>query len=307
MSTGTELNNLANCKNNQVGYNATKGCPYNFKNTIAIWRTSASFQFDDTQEFNEAYIKSLQLSGDLSIIKGITDFPETGTEALVETLPDNTEISAGDAKYKYSPVFASADLYFNKLLGFLEGQENNRFIFIDSAGNILRTKGSSDESSRGLLTSRTERGKFTLQSPGVGQKATLEFQLANTYELVDNFVFISNESLDFDPRLVEPITQADIDFSSVPSDTDTSILVQALESRGRSNFINGATNVSDWTVLVNGTEVILASAINANDIYTLSIPALATGDIVEVSFNGVIDIIGDGLYRSFTASKTTVA
>jgi hypothetical protein len=308
MATGTQLNNLGVCGNaNLVGYNAQKGCPYNFKNTIELWRTPADFEFDDSVEFDADYIKSLQLAGNLSIIKGITDFPENGTDPLIETLPDNTEISAGDAKYKYSPVFASADLWFNKLLGYIEGQGNNRFIFVDSAGNMLMTQGSEEGKSRGFLTSRTARAKFTLQSPGVGQKATLDFQLANTYELQDNFVFRNSEALSFDPRLIEAVIQSTIDYTAVPSDTDTTITVVARVSRGLEEFVTGATNTADWKVTVNGVDNPVTLVAEALNVYTLTVTAVATDDVVNVSFNDVIEIVGDGLYRSFRATTTVVA
>lgn len=308
MPTGLELANLGACSSGIVGYNTNKGCSYDFKNTIELWRTPADFEFDLTQNFDAAYIESLQLAGKLSIIKGIADFPENGTDPLVETLADNTEISAGDAKYKYSPVFAeNGDLYFNKLLGYLEGQGNNRFVFVDSAGNMLLTEGSSSTTARGMLTSRTARGKFTLQSPGVGQKATLEFQLANTYELEDNWVMFLTENLSFDPRSIEAIAQAEIIYTAVPSDTDTEVTVSAKYARGLDTFITGATNVSDWKVLVDSVEVTISNVVESNNVYTLTIPALATDNSVSTSFNGVIQIVGDGLYRSFTSTVTVVA
>ena len=309
MATGLELANLGACgSSNQVGYNMDRGCPYNFQNTVELWRTPANFEFDLTQNFNAAYIKSLQISGDLSIIKGITDFPENGTDALVETLPDNTEISAGAARYKYSPVFANkGDLHFNKLLKYLEGQGNNRFLFVDYAGNILFTQGSDSDKARGFLTSRTARGKFTLQSPGVGQKATLDFQLANTYELVDNFIMFLSEKLSFDPRTIEPIIQATIAYTAVPSASDVTITVNAKVSRGLEDYVVGATDTTDWKVTVNGTDNPVTVVAEAANVYTLTITAVSTGDVVNVSFNGVIDITGDGLYRSFVTSATTVA
>ena len=308
MATGLELANLGACQDGIVGFNTDRGCPYSFQNTNTLWRTPADFEFDLTQDFNAAYIESLQQAGNLSIIKGITDFPENGTDPLIETLADNTEISAGDAKYKYSPVFAkNGDLYYNKLLGYLEGQGNNRFVFVDSAGNILGTKGSDETKMRGFLTSRTHRAKFTLQSPGVGQKATLDFQLADTYELEDNWVMFDNNNLSFDPRVIDAIIQAQIIYTAVPSDNDTTVTVNAKYARGLDAFITGATNVADWKVSVNGTDVTVSNVAEASDVYTITIPSLATDDIVNTSFNGVVKIDGDGLYRSFTASATTVA
>jgi len=308
MATGLELNGKASCSSDMVGFNKTKGCGYNFQNTITLWRTPANFEFDLTQEFNAAYIESLQLAGNLSIINGINDFPENGTDPLIETLADNTEISAGAAKYKYSPIFSEgADIYYNRLLGYLEGQGNNRFVFVDSAGNLMWTTGSDENKARGFLTSRTARGKFTLQSPGVGQKATLDFQLANTYEFEDNSRMIDANLLSFDTRLVEPITQAVISYTAVPSDTDTTITVDAKFARGQETYVTGATNTADWKVFVNGTENPVTLVAEALNVYTLTITALATDDLVSVSFNGVISITGDGLYRSFSASATTVA
>ena len=311
MATGTAVANLGVCgSGNLVGFNTQKGCGYDFQNTTFLWRTPADFEFDLTQEFNADYIKQLQLEGNLSILKGIADFPENGTDPLIETLPDNTEISAGDAKYKFSPVFATGgtnDMYFNKLLGYLEGQGNNRFVFGDAAGNLLGTDGSDSTKMRGFITSRTARAKFTAQSSGVGQKATLDFQLADTFEYEDNWVMMFNENLTFDPRLIEAIIQAEIAFTAIPTDASTDITVNAKLARGLKDFVTGATNTTDWKVSVNGTEVTVSNAAEASNVYTLTIPTVATDDSLEVSFNDVIEIPGDGLYRSFTANATVVA
>lgn len=308
MATGTAVLNLGVCGNsNIVGFNTKKGCGYQFQNTTRLWRTPADFELDLTQTLNEAYIKSLQVAGNLSILEGISDFPENGTDPLIETLPDNTEISAGDAKYKFSPVFGTSDMYFNKLLGSLEGQGNNRFFFLDTAGNILGTAGSDSTKVRGFLTSRTARGKYTAQSSGVGQKAMLDIQLANTDEYEDNWAMFFNENLPFDPRLIEPVVQAELSFSAVPSDTDTTITVNAKLARGLSSYITGADSTDNYEVQVNGTATTVSNVVEASNVYTLTIPAVATDDIVTVSFNGVIEISGDGLYRSYTETTTVVA
>lgn len=288
-----------------VGYNMTKGCAIPFKDVKEIWRTPADFEFTSGQDFDEDYIKSLQLSGKLSIIKNITDFPEGGTDNLIETLPDNTEIDAGDAKYKYSPVWAQ-DLWLNVQLGKIEGQYNNRFVFVDSNGNFLMTQGSTDSTTRGFLTSRTKRGKTTLQSPGVGAKQSLDFQLANTFELEDNVVLISNDLLDFDPRLIEPVVQAYISFASVPVAGDTSLLFELVVDRGRKDTITGLTNLGDFKVIVNGdidAESTATYDSNTNR-YTLPLvnpTPLKANDVIEISINGAKEVVGDCIYVSNTA------
>lgn len=309
--TGLELINKGVCgEGSLVGYNMSKGCAISFKDVKEIWRTPADFEFDLTVDFDEAYIKSLQTSGKLSIIKNITDFPEGGTDNLIETLPDNTEIDAGDAKYKYTPVWAQ-DLWLNVQLGKLEGQYNNRFVFVDSNGNILWTEGSTDTTARGFLTSRTKRGKTTLQSPGVGAKQSLEFQLANTYELEDNVLLVSADLLDFDPRLVEPIVQAYIKFASVPVAGDTSLLFEVVVDRGRKDSIAGLTNLGDFKVVVNGSidSDSTATYDSVTNRYTLPLVVptpLKANDIAEVSINRVKEVVGDALYSSNTAKITTL-
>lgn len=307
MATGIELNNLGVCATSSLpGFNTEKGCPYNFKNVIELWRTPADFEFDDTVQFDQAYIKSLQLSGKLSLIKGITDFPEGGTDAIIETLADNTEISAGVARYKYSPTFTQ-DLWYNKMLGFLRGQGNNRFCFIDSSGNILMTEGSEPGKSRGFLTSRTERGKVILQSPGVGAKQVLEFQLANTYELEDNFVIRNQSSLGFDPRVIDAIVQAYVVYTAKPANSDTTITVEAVVDKGRSIKIGGLTDKTNWSVLVDGKPVDISTVALANDIYTLTIPAISTGNEIKTSLNNIVDVTDDALYKSFPAEIAVIA
>lgn len=313
MATGQAIINLGVCGNNNlVGFNTQRGCGYEFQNTIELWRTPADFEFDLTQNFDADYIKSLQLAGNLSILKGIADFPENGTDPLIETLPDNTEISAGDAKYKFSPVFAKGganDMYFNKLLGYLEGQGNNRFCFVDSAGNILLTAGTDSTKARGMITSRTHRAKFTAQSSGVGQKASLDFQLAETFEYEDNWVMIFNENLNFDPRVIEPIIQSELAFNATPADGDDEVVFDLKLARGLKEVVTGATNTADWEVKINGTvDPIVSITESPNGTYQVIFTnAVSVGDIVSVRLNDVVEITGDGLYRSFPASITTVA
>lgn len=305
MATGAELINLAVCGESLAGFNMDKGCSIFFKDVKQIWRTPVDFEFDGSQDFDEAYLKSLQLAGKLSIIKNITDFPEAGTDNLIETLPDNTEIDAGDAKYKYTPVWAQ-DIWLNVQLGALEGSNNNRFVFVDSNGNILSTEGSTEGNFRGFKTSRTKREKMTLQSAGVGAKQSLAFQLADTYEIEDNPILFSNETLDFDPRLVESIVQAYVSFNAIPANLGTDIEVKVLVDKGRKTAVTGLTTSGDFKVAINGVEEAAAVAVDASGVYTITTSALATSDVVEVEINGVKEVIGDALYTSNKAKATTV-
>lgn len=304
MATGLELVNKGVCGGSLAGYNMAKGCAIPLKDIKEIWRTPQDFEFDLTQQFDSAYWKQLQLDGKLSIIKNITDFPEAGTDPLIFTTADNTETSAGEAKYKYTPIWLQ-DLWLNVQLGKIEGQYNNRFIFVDSAGNILMTQGSDENKSRGFLTSRTKRAKVILQSPGVGAQQSLEFQLANSYEIEDNVVLMAADALDDDPRLQEPIIQAYVSYNVIPADTDTTIQVKVVLDKGRKDPVIGLTTSGDFAVTIDGVVEAGSVAVESPDgIYTITTTALVAGQKVDVSINGVKEVVGDGLYVSNKTSKT---
>jgi hypothetical protein len=147
---------------------------------------------------------------------------------------------------------------------------------------------------------------MTLQSPGVGAKQSLEFQLADTYEIEDNPLLFSNETLDFDPRLVESIVQAYVSFNSVPANLGTDIEVKVVVDKGRKTAVTGLTTSGDFKVIINGVEEAAAVAVDASGIYTIPTSALATSDVVEVSINGVKEVVGDALYVSNEAKATVV-
>ena len=107
--------------------------------------------------------------------------------------------------------------------------------------------------------------------------------------------------------MIEAVIQSTLSFTAVPSDTDTTLTLDAKVSRGLSEYVVGATDTSDWSVLVNGVANPVTLVAEVSNVYTLTVTAVATDDVIVVSFNGVIDITGDGLYRSFSVSETVVS
>lgn len=306
MATGIEIANKGVCGAGSLrGFNTSKGCPVPFGEVAEIWRTPADFKFDLTQEFDEAYIKSLQLAGNLTIIKGIIDFPENGSDKVYETLPRGEKAKAGAAIYEFNPLW-NQDKWFYKQLGYLEGSYNNRFVFVDTAGNISMTKGKDDTEAMGYLASMTDRIKEIGESAGVSAKQSMIIQLADAKELEDDVLIMSNDLLTFDPRFIDSVVQAHIEMISVPAALDTTIEVSAIIARGMKGFITGATTSGDFKVTIDGVIQPASVAVEAGEKYTITTIALTASNVVNVSFNGVIDIAGDSLYVSNVASKTVV-
>ena len=95
-------------------------------------------------------------------------------------------------------------------------------------------------------------------------------------------------------------------FKEVPANAGTSIEVEGVVDRGRKPPVTGLTSSGDFKVLINGVEEAASSAVDASGIYTITTSALSTDDVVEVSINGVKEVVGDCLYVSNTAKATVV-
>lgn len=307
MATGNELINLGVCGVGSLrGYNQTKGCSIPFKDIRAMYFTDPDVEFDLTQEFDEDYIKSFQLAGTLNILNQIETVTEEGTDPNIFTSPRGTEIVTVDAIYKFKAIWLR-DLWLNAQLENLEGIFNKRVIFVDSSGNMLLTAGSDENKARGFLASSIYKDRNIFQSPGVASQQGLNVQLDDSKELdTTEYKLFASDNLDFDPLRVEPIVQAYVKFNAVPANLSTSIEVKVLVDRGRKTAVTGLTTSGDFKVLINGVEEAASSAVDASGIYTITTSALSTDDVVEVSINGVKEVVGDCLYVSNSDKATVV-
>ena len=307
MATGNELINLGVCGVGSLkGYNQTKGCSIPFKDIVTMYVTEPDTQFDLTQEFNEDYIKSFQLASELNVLNRIETVTEEGTDPNIFTSPRGIEIETVPPIYKFKAIWLQ-DLWLNAQLESLEGNYHKRVIFVDSAGNILMTSGTDENKARGFLVSSIYKDRNIFQSPGVAPQQGLNIQLDNSKELdTTQYKIIAADNLDFDPSRVEPIVQAYIAFTAIPTNAGTTIEFDVFLDRGRKTKVTGLTTSGDFKVLINGTQEADSVATDTSGSYSMTTTALATDEVVKVSINGVKEVVGDALYVSNTASVTVV-
>jgi len=311
--TAQELSNLGVCgAGESLGFNTDKGCADIIKAAQAVWLISPNVTIAETQEISLSYIQSLQKSGDLIVVKGINTFEENGSDDAFETLEDDTKILTNKGKYNFMATFTHG-MYFHQALGSIEGFGNWRTIYVDNEGSILLTQ-LDNGGLKGFRTGQITRKKLMFPSNTTSLKEGLEWQLLDRYELDDNYVLWQQENLGFDARQVEPITQVELTYVNAPADTDTTLTVKAVVRRGRKDAVQGLT-FSQFLFTVDGA----TSNPTADDseatgpgIYVLTISAIAAGEAVKLSLYDnsnnyeVIEIVGDGLYKSNTASATVV-
>ena len=307
MATTQELTNLAACGlGNALGTNTKFGCPFDFGSVSIMGLIRPSAKFVAGSEFNLAAVTALQKSGDVVLLKGVTTFAETGNDDAIETLEDDTQILTNKGKHKFLATFAQ-DLYFQKALSSLEGHARWSVFFIDVKGNILMTSDISGNAT-GFSAGMARAGKMQFATSTTGLKNTFEVQLLDRAELDDNFAYFDSEQLDFDPRQLEPVIQAEVSFASVPTDTDTTLSVKVVAARGGKEPITGLL-FGDFTMLKDGVASNPTIAVyDANTgLYTLTVAAVATGNTLIVNLNSTIEVIGDGLYKALPVTVTVVA
>lgn len=304
--TGNELKNRGVCgEAGFAGFNITKGCAPLLKDITEIRITPADFEYDDTREFNDAYLKQLQREGKLNILQRIDLMESQSTDNQFAASSKGFESLAIEGIYKFRATF-NHDVWFNKQMGSLEGEYHKRVELVDSRGTIFRTEGTEADKSRGFLTAHITRAMQTFLNGTTKQAQYLDIQFANKSEFDDEPVVIDSELLTKATREIEPIVQASLSFDAIPSATDTTIAVKVVLDRGKKGHVTGLTASGDFLVKINGIEEAAVVAVEAGEVYTIITTALVAEDVVSVEVNGVREVVGDALYVSSPTTETTV-
>ncbi len=285
------------------GANNSKGCPFDFQNIEGVGIISPSAKFV-AGAVNEVSVKALQLAGQLEVLQGVDGVEFTSDEDTITASTNGTKRKTLLGKYQIKVTFVE-DFFFQSVLTTIDSFKTWNTFLWDANGNYLFTERDNGDV-YGFSTGMISAGMFQFSNNDALQSQTLEFQWTKRKELDLDYAYIDNSELDFDPTSYEGVVQATVDFTAIPSNTDTTILVEALYTRGGINLDATLTDNAQWKVLVNDVEATIASVTLLNNVYTITIPALATGEVVKVSLNGIIDVTGDCLYKSNTATVTVV-
>ena len=304
--TGLELKNKGVCGASVfAGFNITKGCAPLLKDVVEIRITPADFEYDDTREFDATYLKELQAAGKLNILQRIDLFESQSSDNQYATSSKGFESLAIEGIYKFRATF-NHDVWFNKQMGTLEGEYHKRVELVDSRGSIFKTEGTTDSKSRGFLVAHITRGMQTFLNGTNKQAQYLDIQFAEKSEFDDEPVVVDAGLLDKETREIAPVVEASVSFNAVPSDTDTTIAIKAVYDRGQKGDITGLTESGDFLVKINGTAESGVVATESNGVYTITTTALSAADVVEVSINGVKEVVGDALYTSEVAKSVVI-
>ena len=309
MATIAQITNLVNCSLASVYGTGSKGCKAFFKNVSSVWLTERGFKFDPAEVLDETYIQLLQAQGKLIILKGTTGFTDNSEDTVIETLEDGTKQVIRKGLYEFGFEFIGG-IYYQQALNSLNSFQQYDLSLVDSANNILNTL-AEDGSVKGLSTTMIQVGGLTFATGSVGLKNGLTIQLEDADEIDDTFSFISGASLaPYRPKNADGVNEVSLVYNTAPADSATTLVVKATLKQGGGIFAGAL--IGNFLIKVNGATVTPSAIAEASGVYTLTIAAIATNEVVTVDLYNVADsregIILDGaVYKSNTITATVVA
>lgn len=307
MATEQELRNQAIGTNLlALGQDTSKGVAQLLDGAVAIWLITPNLVIAPTQEINLAFINSLQVSGDLIVIKNLETFEQNGNDDTIDTSENDRKKVQILGNYNWTATF-SEGMYQQRALTSLVGFGNWSTIIITKDGSIAMAENlKSAGGSRGFKTGMIRVPKLVVGN-AVGQKSMIDIQFLKRSEVDDKHSFFDIDLLDFDPREVDSIIQVFLSVPNAPANLETVLTVKAVLQRGKSEAVTGFA-FGDWLNEVDG----VASNPTAGDdtvltgTFVLTVPAFATGEKGEISLNGNIEVTGDAIYKSNTVKYTVV-
>jgi hypothetical protein len=310
MAALNTIYNLVVCGLGAVLGTGTKGCKQFLKKATSLWFVPDGFEFDGAETLDETYAQLLQAQGKLIVLKGAKTFTDNSSEDIIETLEDGTKQVATLGLYEFALTFING-LAFHAALTSLNSFGSYNVLFVDRDGNILGTKADSGNL-RGFSLNMLQAMKLSFPTDAVGQKEGIAFQLSNRRELDTDYVYISGEQLgSFNPQNLDGINEVVLTYNSVPSDTDTTIVVDAKLKQNQGVF-TGAT-IDEFLFQVDGATVTPSGVVeDPSGTYTATVTAVSTGEVVtaqlyDSSNNRDVIVLDTDLYKSNIATVTVVS
>jgi len=259
-----------------------------------------------TDTFNEATFRQLITDGKLHQVINSYAFEDTTPENERSTSSTGLMESVREGKPMYNMTFKKG-LGFHKAVYSLKGQNRWDAMFYFTKG-ILMAYNTSKTAIKGFNAGMldVDSYKFKVGSETEFSKSTLQLNSAEEFNTL--WVFFPYEEIGFNALEIDGVIQTELSITSVPNDGDTTINVSLVDGYNSSvSYVPLFDGVSDYKVLVDGVSATISAVSITGTTAKLTIPALATGEVVKVSLNGIVSDAELKYYKSNTATATVIA
>ena len=299
------LNAFGNCATDVAG-TGTGQCPIDqLGDMVGMGALAKGTGLDTTTDtLNEATFRTLITTGKLHQL--------LDREAFEQNTPDNdlytssegliTSIRAG------KPQFAltySKGLCFHKALYSLQGKNRWDVVLYFEKGMLMATN-TANTKVKGFDAGSLIVGSYMFQQGTEIEKGKATIQFKSAEEFNTRWAYFSYDELGFSPLEIDGVIDTALSFSEAPANAGTTVKVKVLDGCNTSiNYTSLFDAVGDYLLKVNGVTKTITAVAVADGVATLTFTgALATGNKVEVSLNGVIPDVELNYYKSSILTKT---
>lgn len=303
MATIADIANKVSCGVNVLGTGTINSCEPILLAASSLWFTKRGFVFDKTKTLDEAYVQTLQQERKLIILKDVIELTVNKEENPKETDELGVMAVLRDGLYSFTAKFKKGFEYA-KALSSLKSFRSFDVSIVDNQNNILATS-DFNGSFKGFSLGMLDFDGITLSNNSNIMTQGLSFQFLYNDEIEDNSFFISNKELGtYKPKKQDGVNQTIINITT-PANLATTIVASVKLSNGRESLTGLA--LTDFLVTVDGASVTPSNLAETNGVYTFTVSALATGEVVTISLfdtgNKTAIVFGGEVYQSNTATS----
>lgn len=285
------------------------GCKIEFATPLHLIGLLAGTIIPAVTDFNKAYIQTLIKAGTAIPLIGADAFEDMSGEDSINTNSAGIERVTLKGLPKYKLTYQEGNAFY-KEISKLTSFKNLDFIVGDSEGNWKMVELSNGDF-KGFRAGQVNALKTTDRTQGGDPESkSITVQFLSRLEWDTNFGIVTRANVDFDAEDITGVNGVNLSFSKAPANLETTIKVVAKLSADNNTLVTGLL-AANFLVKRNGA-TISSTVVEANGVYTLTVTAHATSDVLTVDLydsvaNKDIILSSDVLYRSETITATVIA
>ena len=299
------LNAFGACTTNTPG-TGTGQCPIDqFGDMLGIALLNKGTTLDVvTDSLTETSFRTLITTGKLHQLLDREAFEQNTPENDLYTSPEGLITSIRAGKPQFGLTY-SKGLCFHKALYDLQGKNRWDAILYFDKGMLMATNASNTKI-KGFDAGSLIVGSYMFQQGTEIEKGKATIQFKSAEEFNTKWAYFSYDELGFSPLEIDGVVDTNLTFFEAPANAGTTVKVKVLDSCNSSiNYTSLFDAVGDYLLKVNGITKVISGVAIADGVATLSFTgALATGNKVEVSLNGVQPDVELNYYKSAVLTKT---
>jgi hypothetical protein len=299
------LNAFGNCATDVAG-TGTGQCPIDqLGDMVGIGALAKGTTLDVvTDSLTETSFRTLVTGGKLHQLLDREAFEQSTPDNDLYTSPEGLITSIRSGKPQFAFTY-SKGLCFHKALYSLQGKNRWDIVLYFEKG-MLMAYNTANTKIKGFDAGSLIVGSYMFQQGNEIEKGKATIQFKSAEEFNTRWVYFPYDELGFSPLEIDGVIDTQLAFSEAPANAGTTVKVKVLDGCNTSiNYTSLFDAVGDYKLVVSGVTKTITAVAVADGVATLTFTgALATGNKVEVSLNGVVEDAELNYYKSGILTKT---